>query len=170
MKKIKQALKKVGETYKQDGKTFLYHLASVGVSTVAASRAAGAIDNLTELGDVANSALSTVVAAGTYWAPFIGMLALSERGEMKDESGKYSRNKIASNALQYGSFIGIGEVLYAGTRMTVQYQVQKRTNLDSATASVITDLGCAVAYGLLLPPVRSALRRIKLGRLEDRAG
>ncbi len=148
-------LNKLVNIYKQDGKTFLYHLASVGISTVACAATAGCLESQ-GCNPILNSSITTGVGAVTYWTPFIGLLASSERNEMKDETGKYSFRKVASKIGQYASFIGIGEFIFGAMRGVVQYQLQKR--LDAASASALTDLTCATAYGILVPPIRHLLR------------
>lgn len=160
--KIINGMRRLSDIYRQDGKAFKYHLASVGLSTLAGAVTAGCLENYTSCGPALNSTLTTGVATGSYWTPFIGLLARSERNEMKDENGKYDSKKVASKAAQYASFVGLGEFLYSGMRGVIQYQIQKRTELDAAYASALTDIVCATAYGVLVPPIRQALR--KLGR------
>ena len=158
-------LKKIANIYRQDGKTFLYHLASVGASTIAGAMTAGYLED-SGYSPAINSSITTGIAAGSYWTPFIGLLARNERDEMKDETGKYSRKKIVSKIAQYASFVGIGEFLYTAVRGVMQYQLQKE--LDAPSASVLTDLACATAYGILVPPIRHALRRVGgEGKLEQ---
>jgi len=158
-------LKNIANIYRQDGKTFLYHLASVGTSTIAGAITAGYLEN-SGYSQAINSSITTGVAAGSYWTPFIGLLTRNERDEMKDETGKYSCKKIASKIAQYASFVGIGEFLYTAVRGVMQYQLQKE--LDAPSASVLTDLACATAYGILVPPIRHALRSVGgEGKLEQ---
>lgn len=152
-----KTLKKIADIYRQDGKTFLYHLASVGTSTIAGAMTAGYLEN-SGYNPAINSSVTTGVAAGSYWTPFIGLLARNERGEMKDETGNYNRKKIASKIAQYASFVGIGEFLYTAVRGVMQYQLQKE--FDAPSASVLTDIACATAYGILVPPIRHALRSV----------
>ncbi|MDP1695200.1 MAG: hypothetical protein Q8L34_06710 [Candidatus Woesearchaeota archaeon] len=158
-------LNKITNIYRQNGKTFLYHAASVGISTVACAVTAGCLEEQ-GCNPALNSSITTGVGAVSYWAPFIGMLARNERNEMKDESGKYSPKKVVSKIAQYASFIGIGEVFFGVVRGVVQYQLQKR--FDAASASALTDLACATAYGVLVPPIRYVLRNVgREGKLEN---
>jgi len=150
-------IKKISDIYKQDGRTFLYHLASVGTSTIAGAMAAGYLEDA-GYSPALNSSITTGVAATSYWVPFIGLLARNERTEMKDGAGKYNKKKVISKIAQYASFVGIGEFLYIAVRGVMQYKLQKE--LDAPSASVLTDLACATAYGILVPPVRHALRSI----------
>lgn len=156
---MKNIWKKIKEIYTQDGKTFAYHLASVGISTIAGAVTAGCLEGQ-GCNVQTNSSLTTLVGTGTYWTPFIGMLALNERDSMKNEQGKYESKKICSRIVKYASFIGIGEILYAGIRGVVQYQLQKNCDLDASYASALTDLTCATAYGVLVPPISHILRRV----------
>jgi len=149
-------LNKIKDIYKQDGKTFLYHLASVGLSIISGALTAGHLEN-SGYSPSFNSSVTTGVAATSYWTYFIGLLARNERNEMRDEDGEYNRKKIVSKIAQYASFVGIGELLYAAVRWSVQYQLQKK--LDAPLASALTDITCATAYGVLVPPIRYALRR-----------
>ena len=58
-------LKKIADIYRQDGKTFLYHLASVGTSTIAGAMTAGYLEN-SGYSPAINSSVTTGVAAGSY--------------------------------------------------------------------------------------------------------
>ncbi len=155
---MKKIIQKIANVYRQDGKTFLYHLASVGISTIAGAINAGCLEKY-GFEPALNSSITTGVGTASYWIPFIGLLARNERSEMKDENGKYIASKIRSKAIQYASFVGIGEVLFAAVRGFTQYQIQKRLELDATSASALTDLTCATAYGVLVPPIRQILRK-----------
>lgn len=155
-----KTLQKIKEIYKQDGKAFAYHLAGVGISTAVGAATAGCLEDVVSCGPVVNSSITTAVGSGSYWFPFLGLLANSEKNEMKNEQGKYDRKKVAAKTAQYASLFGLGELFYAGLRGVVQYHLQERFQMDAAYASALTDLTCATAYGLVLPPVRHLLRKI----------
>nr|MBA4405039.1 hypothetical protein [Nanoarchaeum sp.] len=150
-------INKLLNIYNQDGKTFFYHLTSVGMSTIAGAVTAGCLENA-GYSPAFNSSITTGVAATSYWGPFIGLLVRNEKSEMKDKTGRYNRKKVISKTAQYASFVGVGEFIYTAVRGIMQYQLQKE--LDAPTASILTDLACATVYGILVPPVRYALRDI----------
>ncbi|HLC55820.1 MAG TPA: hypothetical protein VJJ23_01135 [Candidatus Nanoarchaeia archaeon] len=159
-------MKKIKQIYQEELPTLKYHLASVVISTGLSALAAKLLEKH-GCDPATVSTLTSAIALTSYWAPFIGLLTLKDKKELK-ANGHYDRKKITSKALEYASFMGIGEVAYSAVRGVAQYCLQKK-GFDAVSASAGTDLACATLYGILLPPIRYLLRnRSKvINKLED---
>ncbi|MFH1451757.1 MAG: hypothetical protein ABIF88_01130 [archaeon] len=161
-------LEKIIHGYKEQKKTLASHLVAFGAST-----ALGALASKLAADYGSDAALTSVVgtstAMGVYWSTFIGGLIVRDRKELKDEEG-VRWDKVKEKSLEYASWIGAGEVLYASVRGGLHAYLQKE-GYEPETASAVADTATAGVYTVGLPfiqmgidyttgRVRSAARRI----------
>ena len=145
--------------YKDQRKTLGSHLVAFGASTALAALASKLGADASGESDAASSLVGTLSAMGVYWPTFIGGLILRDRKELKDASG-IRWSKVKERALEYASWFGAGEAIYAGVRGGIHAYLQHEGR-DPEVASAIADSVTASAYTLGLPFIQIGMDHTK---------
>ncbi len=145
------------KAFKEEWPTIGNHLISCGISIGSASGFSYLAPAFIE-SDAAISGIATAVDSVSYWGAFLPQLVYRDRKKLRDEAGRFDRQKVLKKATEYLGYIGFGEGSYALIRFFGQYLLQKK-GWDPAAASASIQACGTIFFTFAIPPVRYAVRQ-----------